>query len=192
MDDPVPIALGRVHGALDFIARLAYRAKELGQLQGTIFQVPKLPAPVPLRPSPPRHNGCARPSTFECAATSQALTARNAAIELQRQEQDGVSAENPAAEPALRTQRSRQGMRVPPEDGGGILGMDKAETEHLAAAAAALCKLLRVKVEDDQDIVTAQQALAECGHFFVKLQAEAAERGVSETELLRKCELGEA
>ena len=84
-------------------------------------------------------------------------------------------------------------MRAPqPEEGGGILGLCKEETEHLAASAAALCKLLRVKVEDDQDIVTAQQALAECGYFFVKLKAEAAAREIGETELLRKCESGEA
>ena len=67
----------------------------------------------------------------------------------------------------------------------------QAEASSLADAAAELRKVLRIKVEDDQDILTAKRALAECGHFLLQLDAEAEKTESGATELLRKLELGE-
>ena len=55
----------------------------------------------------------------------------------------------------------------------------------LAEAAADLRALIKVKVADDQDLKTAQQAVAEAAHFFVALQQEAAGLGVSADEQLQ-------
>ena len=66
------------------------------------------------------------------------------------------------------------------------------EIEDLGAAGAELRGLLRIKCEDDQDLKTAQQALAECGHFLLLLRDEAPKRGLTHAQLLKKCELGEA
>ena len=52
-------------------------------------------------------------------------------------------------------------------------------TRALAEAAADLRGLIKVKVADDQDLRTAQQAVAEAAHFFVALQQEASRLGVS-------------
>ena len=55
----------------------------------------------------------------------------------------------------------------------------------LAEAAADLRALIKVKVADDQDLKTAQQAVAEAAHFFVAIQQEAAGLGVSADEQLQ-------
>ena len=59
------------------------------------------------------------------------------------------------------------------------------------AVAAALRGLVRIKVEDDQDIATARRAVAECGYFPLALAAEAELRGLSEAELLAVVESSE-
>ena len=84
------------------------------------------------------------------------------------------------------------------DEGGGeaalpaaLQPLASAEIEALGAAGADLRALLRIKVEDDQDIKTAQQALAECGHFLLLLREEAPKRGLSDAALLKKLDLGE-
>ena len=66
------------------------------------------------------------------------------------------------------------------------------EMDALGEAGAELRGLLRIKIEDDQDMKTAQQALTECGYFLLLLREEAPKRKISESELLKKCDMGEA
>ena len=73
-----------------------------------------------------------------------------------------------------------------------LAGLATTTVAELTAGAAALRKLVRIKVEDDQDIVTARRAVAEAGYFLVALKEEAPRRGLSEAELLQRLELGEA
>jgi len=152
----VALALRRVHLTLDFIAMLGERAKQLGVLQGTLFQ---------------------------------ALMKHHA--QLKRAGGGGKGDGVDLASIRL-MQRSRDGLRMPHAADDGVLGLSEEETARYAGSAAELRSLLRVKVEDDQDIVTAQRALAECGYFFLALKEAAAERSVSETELLRTCQSGKA
>ena len=102
-----------------------------------------------------------------------------------------------AAEAAHReTLRSRGGDG---SGGGGkheplpacLQGLKTRTIEALGAAGAELRALLRIKVEDDQDLKTAQQALAECGYFLLLLREEAPKRKLSEAALLKKLDLGE-
>ena len=69
--------------------------------------------------------------------------------------------------------------------------LDSGSVASLGAAGAGLRGLLRIKIEDDQDLKTARQALAECGHFLLLLKEEAPKRGLSEPALLKKLDLGE-
>jgi hypothetical protein len=59
----------------------------------------------------------------------------------------------------------------------------------LAEAVTDLRKLLRVKVEDDQDLVTAQQALSEAGYFLLLVESEAAAKGKTADALLAEEQL---
>ena len=61
----------------------------------------------------------------------------------------------------------------------------------MAEAAAELRGLLRIKVEDDQDLLTAKRAMAECGYFLLAVRSEAMVRSLTPIGLLRKLELGE-
>ena len=95
------------------------------------------------------------------------------------------------AEEATRaTLRSSEGERpaLPP----CLQTLQPYEVERLGAGGAELRALLRIKVEDDADLQTARQALAECGFFLLLLRAEAPKRSLNEAELLKKCDLGEA
>ena len=47
------------------------------------------------------------------------------------------------------------------------------------------------KVEDDNDLITARRAFAECGYFLVALNERAAATSVTATALLRRLERGE-
>lgn len=89
-------------------------------------------------------------------------------------------------------------------DGAGASGAEDVESrppclkpfdanylDAMGKAGADLRALLRIKIEDDQDLKTAQQALAECGCFLVLLAEEAPKRGLSEQALLKKLDLGE-
>jgi hypothetical protein len=197
-DEPVALALRRVHLTLDFIAALGARAKQLSVLQGTLFQAPTPHTPLaPIPSSSPRPPRCsARPQRVRRPAerlppTRQALMAHHASLK-----QSGRGAEGEGDAPvnlaSIRLmQRSRDGLRAPATDD-GVLGLSESESAQYAVAAAELRSLLRVKVEDGQDLVTAQRALAECGYFFVALKEAATERKVSETGLLRTCQSGKA
>ena len=82
-----------------------------------------------------------------------------------------------------RTLNSADGKRG---EGGPLLArLGPEATLALAEAAADLRALIKVKVADDQDLKTAQQAVAEAAHFFVALQQEAAGLGVSADEQLQ-------
>ena len=72
-----------------------------------------------------------------------------------------------------------------------LQALSAAEIAALGAAGAELRCLLRIKVEDDSDMQTARQALAECGYFLLLLREEAPKRRLSEQALLEKCDLGE-
>lgn len=184
--DPVAMAAQTVEQSLVFCCRLAELAKQQECLQGTIFQ---------------------------------ALTSFHAVIERERLEREwaeqdaadaaavkstgewggeGVSVDgsvDAAAEPgggANRImQRSADGSRRTAQDG-PLNGLSGSAVLLYAAGAVELRKSLRIKIEDDKDLETARRAFAECGHFVLRLRAEAATRGISETELLRKLEAGEA
>lgn len=87
-------------------------------------------------------------------------------------------------------QRSADGVR-PRANDGPLRGLPMPVVLLFASGAVELRKSLRIKIEDDKDLETARRAFAECGHFVLRLREEAAARGVSETELLRKLEVGE-
>ena len=82
-----------------------------------------------------------------------------------------------------RTLNSADGKRG--EAGPLLARLGPEATLALAEAAADLRALIKVKVADDQDLKTAQQAVAEAAHFFVALQQEAAGLGVSADEQLQ-------
>ena len=61
--------------------------------------------------------------------------------------------------------RSADGKRQTAGESGLLPRLGSDRSLMLAEAVTDLRKLLRVKVEDDQDLVTAQQALSEAGYF---------------------------
>ena len=89
-----------------------------------------------------------------------------------------------AVQPVRQTLSSADRARDEPSPLLAQLGPDT--TRAMADAADDLRKLLRVKVADDQDLKTAQQALAESAYFFVALQQEADGLGVSADEQLKQ------
>ena len=96
-----------------------------------------------------------------------------------------------AAEDAVRaTLRSGGGASAAPAP--CLASLEPYEVERLGASGAEFRGLLRIKVEDCADIQTARQALAESGYFLTRLRKEAPERGLTDAELLKKCDLGEA
>jgi len=170
---PVAAAAEAVERSLGFCASLAELAKRQECLQGAVFQA-----------LANHHAGVERERIErEWAAEAAAEAAERAA--------EGAGAEAPLEpEPSRIMMRSADGVRPRVEDG-PLRGLGGAELLVFASGAVELRKSLRIKIEDDQDLETARRAFAECGHFVLLLQAEAAARGVGETELLRKLEMGE-
>jgi len=152
----------RAHEALHLIARVAGKAESLGVLKGTLFQALM---------------------AVHQQAQQRAREEEERRLALEEGEED--------AEAAVRaTLRSREGARPTPPP--CLESVEAYEVERLGAAGAELRGLLRIKVEDDADLQTARQALAECGYFLLQLRAEATKRGLTDAELLKKCDLGEA
>jgi hypothetical protein len=65
------------------------------------------------------------------------------------------------------------------------------QVKRMCQSASELRCLIRIKVEDDQDLVTARRAMAECGYFLIGLRSEAPTRSLTVMELLGKLENGE-
>ena len=66
--------------------------------------------------------------------------------------------------------------------------MAEAEWEAQAAGADALRKLVRIKVQDDNDLKAANGALSSCAEFFANLSTYASRNSLKETEVLEKLE----
>ena len=66
--------------------------------------------------------------------------------------------------------------------------MGDAEWESQAAGADALRKLVRIKVQDDNDLKAANGALSSCAEFFANLSTYASRKGMKETDVLTKLE----
>ena len=67
-------------------------------------------------------------------------------------------------------------------------GVSDAEWAELALGADALRKLVRIKVQDDNDLKAANLALKSCAEFFDNLAVYAKRHGLEETEVLPKLE----
>ena len=158
------------HAALHFIDVLAARSAELGVLKGTLFQA------------------LMAWHAAEAQRKREAEERRLALLEASSADADGATPTDGEAE-VRATLRSSEGTR--PELAPCLRSLEIAEIERLGSSGAELRALLRIKIEDDQDLATAQRALAECGYFLVGLRAAAPERGLSEAQLLKKLDLGE-
>ena len=66
--------------------------------------------------------------------------------------------------------------------------MEATEWEAQAAGADALRKLVRIKVQDDNDLKAANGALSSCAEFFANLSTYASRNSLKETEVLEKLE----
>ena len=203
----------RTHATLHFINVLAETAAQHATLKGTLFQVPprcrcaatntrrvglpplasRSPAPATMCPPP---CGRGRQRTYllnrvhrcTCRAPPQALMTAHAAEQQRlREAEERRLAELEAAQAAVDSAPSAAAAPLAP----CLQALPPAEVVSLGAAGAELRGLLRIKVEDDQDLLTAQRALAECAHFLLLARAEAPKRELTEAELLRKLDLGE-
>ena len=182
--DAADLVQWRTHRTLHFIDVLTERAKALGANRGTIFQA--LLA---------QHNA-------ELQRKRDAEEARLAALEVADGAAPSAAPDEGLARAALDEAASRanlnRGDTEPSSSADAVIlppvlqPLAPSEIEDLGAAGAELRGLLRIKVEDDQDLKTAQQALAECGYFLLLLREEAPARGLTHAQLLKKCELGEA
>ena len=184
----IDVVQSRCHATLHFIDVLSARAEQLGALKGTLFQA--LMA---------RHNA-EQQRQREAEERRIALEEEQARLaRIEAGETDDAAdvetldlpeeSEN-AARATLRSREGRGGdmpSPLPPV----LQSLHPGEIEALGADGAELRALLRIKVEDDQDIRTAQQALAECGYFLLLLREEAPKRELTEAALLRKLELGD-
>ena len=162
--------LERLRRALGFVDELARRAAALGALQGALLQ-----------------------ALLAWLAKEQKLAKEQQRLEEARRlaEPSEAGAEGHAdpaevapSEVVRQTLSSADGTRDEPSPLLAELGDEV--TRAMADAADDLRKLLRVKVADDQDLKTAQQALAESAYFFVALQREADDLGVSADEQLKQ------
>ena len=172
----------RCASALHFIAVLISRAAALGSLQGPIFQGLMARHAAVLQQK--RDAEEAARAAAEAAALEDGAPADAEAL---------PSADADVARGAL---RSRDGG-----GGGGGIGdaplpaalqsLSLEEVDAMSHAGAELRALVRIKVEDDQDLKTARQAIAECAAFLRLLREEAPKRGMTEAALLHKLELGE-
>ena len=70
----------------------------------------------------------------------------------------------------------------------GLTEMADSEWEEQAAGADALRKLVRIKVQDDNDLKAANGALSSCAAFFANLGIYASRNSLSETAVLEKLE----
>lgn len=68
----------------------------------------------------------------------------------------------------------------------GLEEMAASEWEAQAAGADALRKLVRIKVQDDNDLKAANGALSSCGEFFSNLGIYSSRQGLKETAVLEK------
>ena len=176
--DAVDAVQGRCHHVLHFMDVLTARAKALGTLKGTLFQ-----ALLARHNAEVQRKRILEEAMLEAAAASPTGAADGGDGEaasratLDRGDTDGTSASAASSEP-----EPLPAVLQP---------LSIAEVEALGSAGAELRGLLRIKVEDDQDLKTAQQALAECAAFLLLLRDEAPKRGLSHAELLKKCDLGE-
>ena len=68
----------------------------------------------------------------------------------------------------------------------GLDDMSASEWVSQAARADALRKLVRIKVQDDNDLKAANGALSSCGDFFANLSIYCSRRGLRETAVLEK------
>ena len=176
----------RTLGALHFINVLQHHSTEQNVLNGTLFQA--LMAKHAAEQQRKRDEEERR-----LAAQAEAEAAAQAAA-------DGAAAEvAPAPAAAEGDDAARMMLRSRDGDSNGaadalpacLQPLSPALIDALGAAGADLRGLLRIKIEDDQDLKTAQRALAECGYFLVLLRQEAPKRQLSFTELLKKLDLGE-
>ena len=169
----VAATVERLRRALGFLAELPRRAADLHCLQGAVLQAasPNNPTPTP-NPGPD--------PTATPTPNQQAVVAWHAA----RQQAEAAAAGAEAGSDAeRRTLNSADGKRG---EGARLLArLGPEATRALAEAAADLRALIKVKVADDQDLKTAQQAVAEAAHFFVALQQEADGLGVGADEQLQ-------
>ena len=67
-------------------------------------------------------------------------------------------------------------------------GVGEAEWEELARGSDALRKLVRIKVQDDNDLKAANLALKSCAEFFDNLKVYATRNSLEETAVLTKLE----
>ena len=197
----VAATVERLRRALGFLAELPRRAADLHCLQGAVLQAasPNNPTPTP-NPGPdptatPTPNQQAVVAWHAARQQAEAAAAgAEAGSDAERRtlnSADGKRGEgarllarpaspshspspNPSPSPSPITSPNRNQARLGPE-----------ATLALAEAAADLRALIKVKVADDQDLKTAQQAVAEAAHFFVALQQEADGLGVGADEQLQ-------
>ena len=190
----------KCHRALHFMEVLASRAKHIGTLKGTLFQA--LMARHVAEQQRLREEEEARLVELEMQAQNAAAGGEEElsphAVDALIGEELGVaitssSTTADAVEPIMPVVArdediGRNKASLPPV----LHEFSVPEMDALGEAGAELRGLLRIKIEDDQDMKTAQQALAECGYFLLLLREEAPKRKISESELLKKCDMGEA
>ncbi|KAL1524236.1 hypothetical protein AB1Y20_019141 [Prymnesium parvum] len=169
----------RVHATLLFFERLSHKAASLKSLQGTLLQA----------------------LVAHLAAEQQRIRAEEERQwrieELAAARAEAEAAGEEFCPPEVDMDEDRRMLR---SGGAGLSGAQKAvldqlskeEVSYYSQEADAMKKLVRIKVEDDNDLATARRAVAEAGHFILLLRSEATERGLSTNELLKKCEYGEA
>ena len=124
-----------------------------------------------------------RAAALQClqGAVLQAVVAWHAT---QQQAEAAAAGAEAGSEASRATLNSADGKRG---EGARLLArLGPEATRALAEAAADLRALIKVKVADDQDLKTAQQAVAEAAHFFVALQQEAEGLGVGVDEQLQQ------
>lgn len=80
----------------------------------------------------------------------------------------------------------RNGGGTPPEAAELGLTVDAQEWVGLQDSAASLRKLVRIKVQDDNDLKAARGALNSCSDFFSNLELVAKARRISEIDLVQK------
>jgi hypothetical protein len=185
------MAAHTVEQSLIFCSKLAKLAQAQGCLQGALFQ-----ALTNLHAAAERRRIEREWVEEEKAAAGRAAAEANGGGEPKSEAcstdatADGVVQPESSACRNRMMQRSAGGAR-PRADDGPLRGLPTPVVLLFASGAVELRKSLRIKIEDDKDLETARRAFAECGHFVLRLREEASARGMDETELLRKLEVGE-
>jgi len=72
----------------------------------------------------------------------------------------------------------------------GLSDVSDADWAEQAAGADALRKLVRIKVQDDNDLKAANGALSSCAEFFSNLALYASRQGIKEAAVIEKLEEG--